>query len=69
MRHTSIILNKDETVTGLEVSDASLDYGRADKEGREQTCALFAKLLQGRIPIVNVNPTLGKYDKLVKTNT
>lgn len=53
---TTILVGDNGAAEAIVVSAASLDFGRADAEGRERTCALFRQALGSSIEIINEEP-------------
>ncbi len=62
---TNILLDSDAIVRGLMVSGKSIDYGRADIEGRQATCHLFEELLHKEIVVINGEPDPRPYDQII----
>lgn len=62
---TTITLNEDSTVSSLKVSGYSIDFGRADTEGRQQTCELFESRIGKAVEVVNLDPSPGEREKII----
>lgn len=62
---TSIILGENGTAQALRVSSKSYDYGRAETEGRQQTCELFERLLAGTVEVINADPEPRPHDRII----
>jgi hypothetical protein len=53
---TAILLNSDGLVQAIALSSASLEFGRADTDGRRETCDMFKRLLRNEIEVMNIGP-------------
>lgn len=63
--HTSIKLDDDGQVEAIRVDDSSFDFGRANTEGRQETCDMFAQLLGDEIQVINADPEPREFDQIV----
>ncbi len=63
---TTIKLDKDGEPVAVDVYGQSFDFGRADTEGRRETCELFQALLGDSIQVVNVNPEPIVTDQIIR---
>jgi hypothetical protein len=62
---TSIKLRDDGKVAAIRVGGSSMDYGRAGKEGRRETCEAFERLLGNEIEVINSEPEPREHQKIV----
>ena len=62
---TRIMLGESGAPERLEVSGNSFDFGRANTEGRQQTCDLFQRILGSTIEIVNSYPEPNKNERII----
>lgn len=63
---TTILLGDNGEARALEVGGRSIDYGRADKQGRQATCDLFSKLLNKSIDVINLDPEPSEHDYVIR---
>lgn len=52
-------------VKSISVGSSSIDFGRAEAEGRQRTCDLFSERLGGMVSVINSSPEPDKYDKII----
>ncbi len=62
---TRIELNEAGDPTSVSVYRKSYDFGRADTDGRSETCRLFQALLGDSIEVVNSNPDPEENDEII----
>ncbi len=60
---TTIVLGESGDADALRVGGSSYDFGRADADGRQQTCEVFERLLGNTINVINEEPE--SYVKIV----
>lgn len=48
------------------ISGNSIDFGRANAEGREKTCELAATLLSGTVEVVNSDPEPREHEQIIR---
>lgn len=63
---TTIRLNPNSVAKQIVVSAESIDFGRADAEGRLQTCQLFSKLLGDQIAVVSLDPAPDRHSLIIE---
>lgn len=63
---TTIRLNPNGVAKQIVVSAESVDFGRADAEGRLQTCQLFSKLLGDQVAVVNLDPAPDRHSLIIE---
>lgn len=63
---TRIELGDDGAVCSVDVGGRSIDYGRADELGRQETCELFKKAVGDAIDLVNKDPVPDEWDYVIR---
>jgi hypothetical protein len=63
---TEIKLNEAGEPASVSIYSQSYDFGRADTDGRSETCRLFQVLLGGAIKVVNVDPQPRVTDQIIR---
>lgn len=62
---TRIELDERGAPKSVSVSGLSIDFGRANAEGRQRTCELFERLLGVSVQVINVDPKPKEHDRIV----
>lgn len=63
---TSIVLGANGDINEIEVGGRSIDYGRADEIGRQETCELFKKAVGDAIGVVSKDPIPDERDYVIR---
>jgi hypothetical protein len=62
---TTIVLGENGDVNAFSAGGSSYDFGRANAEGRQQTCDVFERLLGNAIKVINADPEPKPRDRIV----
>ncbi len=64
---TTIVLDKSGKPQSVVVDGSSVEFGRANTEGRERTCELFRRLLGGDIGVDNAEPSPREFGRIISS--
>jgi hypothetical protein len=63
---TSIKFDDNGLPQSIRVEGLSYDFGRAEAEGRQETCKLFERLVGNSVQVINVDPEPKEYEQIIE---